>query len=369
MANFTCPYCYSGYDKRKIKYVCPDCGTEAAPTGKEPIKCQSGHCGGLATKRVCPVQLCERDIPRMALDTPNLLFSIIGVSTSGKTDYITTMLDELLNIEELRLAMSHQTNETRDHQKNNKRNLYELGIPNQATDRGYAVSQIWYIRNLAQARRGSVPAYTFTIYDGSGEDHNEDMTLAQYIKSSEAFIIVLDPLILDRVQDFVDPAVMGNSNRNTENTFNANEIVESLVNRIKEIKGIPATKPINMPVAVVLTKFDTIMNHPKLNNATVKNKNISAIEGGKVKEEVFEQIHGEIEFWLRSIGETSFINSLDGSFAKIDRKGNIKERYYNFFGVSSYGSSPESPTEVPRIEPHRVLDPLLWLFKKKKFID
>ena len=366
MANFTCPYCYKGYDKKLIKYVCADCEAEAVPTGKEPIKCQAGDCGGLATRRVCPNPNCDGgDIPRTALQTPNLLFSIVGVSTSGKTNYITVMLNELMNFSGLRLALSHQTIDTRDHQKKNKHNLYDLQRPVDATDRGGAKSQIWSIKNLAQAGRG-VPTYTFTIYDGAGEDHT-DMVNVDYIRSSEAFIIVLDPLILDGVRDFVDPEVIRKSYKEDAQYMEASEIVSNLITYIKDIKGVPADKTLDMPVAVVLTKFDTVRNHPLFRSANKDSS--SVIVNGKVREEEFEEVHNEIENWLRHIGEHNFLNTLDGSFVKLDRKGRIKERYYRLFAVSSYGSIPQEEGTVPKINPHRVLDPILWLFKKKKFID
>ena len=43
---------------------------------------------------------------------------------------------------------------------------------------------------------------------------------------------------------------------------------------------------------------------------------------------------------------------------------------YYFFGVSSYGNPPKDAYTLPdEIKPHRVLDPILWLFKRAKFID
>ena len=42
----------------------------------------------------------------------------------------------------------------------------------------------------------------------------------------------------------------------------------------------------------------------------------------------------------------------------------------HFFGVSSYGEPPETQGSVnENIKPHRILDPVLWLFKEEKFID
>jgi len=382
MAKFTCPHCYEMYGKNLIKYCCPDCNTIVLAPSKEPIKCISSGCGGVATIRLCPMCMVDNgmrnginEIPRIALETPNLSFSIVGVSTSGKTNYITIMLDELMKFSDIRLAMGDQTNETRDHQKYNIQEIKHGRAP-AGTVSGNPIPQIWYIKNLMKKRKGlfgdqTVPTYTFTIYDGAGEDHmTMDPTMVRYIKSSEAFIIVLDPLVLEGVRSFVDPQVMKNSLKGDQGVSeNSTEVVERLVNMLTNIKGLKIGTMLKMPVAVVLTKFDTVINHPAFANTKVKHPSLS-IENGKVRTEEFEQIHNEIENWLKNIGEQRFINALDSSFAKLDRKGNHSQRHYNFFAVSSYGEPPQEEGAVAKkITPHRVLDPILWLFAKNKFID
>ena len=378
MAKFTCPHCYQVYSASAVRYLCPDCNTIARKSRKKPVKCSSRGCGGLATTRLCPMCMVDKktrvgtnDIPKIALETPNLLFSIVGVSTSGKTNYITVMLDELMNFSDIRLAMGDQTNETGEHQRNNMMKIRRGEAP-EGTFRGQVMPQIWYIKNLQKKYKkffGAeiTPTYTFTIYDGAGEDHTEmDPTMVRYIKTSEAFIIVLDPLVLEGVKSFADPKIISNSYKDDSGQgeiINSTQIVGKLANTLRTIKGLKAGTVLKMPVAVVLTKIDTVLNHPAFANCRVKSPSLN-MENGKVREEEFEQLHGEIENWLRVVGEQKFINALDANFAT------SKNRYYNFFAVSSYGKPPEEQGTVPdKIKPHRVLDPILWLFKKKKFID
>ena len=372
-SDFMCPFCYETYDKKMIKYVCPECGTDAPP-GKEPIKCASTTCTGLATDRVCPSQTCSNKIPRTALDTPNLRFSIVGVSTSGKTNYITVMLEELTNFTGLRLGLGTQTDETRDKNRADRRNIYELGIPVEATTPGEAPPQIWVVSNLEKQssslfRGTTTPKYTFSIYDGAGENFERmEPTEIRYIRSSEAFIITLDPLILERVRAFVDPEVVKNSYKADREYIDSKEIVDTLAGHLKKIKGIRSDKPLEIPVAVVLTKFDAISSHSSFANSLVKRPS-SCISGGKVRVEEFDQVHGEIEHWLQSIGEQKFIDALDADFSSVDWRGRRK-RHYKFFAVSSYGSPPpEEGTTPKKIQPHRVLDPMLWLFKLRDFVD
>ena len=372
-SNFMCPFCYETYNKKDIKYVCPECGTDAPP-GKEPVKCASSTCNGLATDRVCPSQTCSNRIPRTALDTPNLRFSIVGVSTSGKTNYITVMLEELTNSSGLRLATGSQTNETRDKNRADRRHIYELGIPVPGTEPGEAPPQIWFISNLAKTGSSffggsTVPKYTFSIYDGAGENfENMNPTEIRYIRSSEAFIITLDPLIMERVRAFVDPEVVKNSYKADVEYVDSKQIVDTLASHLKKIKGIRPDKPLEIPVAVVLTKFDTISSHSSFANSLVKRPS-SCISGGKVRVEEFDQVHDEIEHWLTTIGEQKFIDAMDADFSSVDWRGRRK-RHYKFFAVSSYGSPPPSEGATPeKIQPHRVLDPMFWLFKLRDFVD
>jgi len=366
MAKFSCPFCIRDYDKTMVLYVCPDCGDSATPNTfeREPIRCKTPSCGGLATLRRCPS--CGQIIPKMALETPNLPFSIVGVASSGKTNYITVMLHELGKSSGLRLALGHQTKDTLDHQNENYRCIYEEHTVPGVTQAGENMPQIWYIKNLQKKRGNDVPTYTFTIFDGAGEDHENNLdpssTVCRYINASSAIILAIDPLVLSNIRKggVVDPNVMRNSLTGYEGaTKNAEDVINSVATYIKAARGIRTTQVLKIPVAVVLTKFDTILSHKSFGpQALIKGKSIN-IQNGKLDTTEIEQVDGEIRNWLYEIGEGSFITALESHF---------KEFY--FFGVSSYGAPPkDEKTLVDDIRPHRVLDPILWLFKKAKFID
>jgi len=366
MANFTCPFCISVYNTSHVLYICPDCGEASAPkfSEREPIKCRHTGCGGLATQRKCPS--CGQEIPRIALETPNLPFSIVGVSNSGKTNYITVMLNELGKATGMRLAMGAQTKETRDHQQENYRRIYKDHTRPESTHAGAKMPQIWYIKNLMKKRGNEVPTYTFTIFDGAGEDHENNLDISspvcRYINVSKAIIIAIDPLVLSNVRrgGVVDPDVMRNSLAGSEGeTKNAEDIIHSIAAYIKTARGIKTTQVLNIPVAVVLTKIDTILYHKSFGqNALIKSPSMST-RNGKVDISEIQQVDEEIRNWLGEIGENAFINALHSHFSE-----------FCFFGVSSYGAPPKDAYSLAdEIRPHRVLDPVLWLFKKSRFVD
>ena len=365
-SKFTCPFCIREYDKSKVLYVCPDCGNETQPGKfeKEPIKCKTSGCGGLATLRKCPS--CGQIIPKTALETPNLPFSIVGVSNAGKTNYITVMLHELGKASGLRLALGHQTKETLDHQNENYHRIYDEHTKPESTQSGENMPQIWYIKNLLKKRGSEVPTYTFTIFDGAGEDHENNLdpssTVCRYINASKAIILAIDPLVLPKIRKggIVDYDVLVNSLGGYEGeTKNAEDVINSVAMYIKAARGIKAGKMLDIPVAVVLTKFDTLINHKAFGpQALIRNRSLT-VRDGHVDMAEIQQVDQEIRNWLYQIEEGAFIDTLDSHFKE-----------YYFFGVSSYGAPPKDAyTLSDEIRPHRVLDPILWLFKREKFID
>ena len=366
--KFTCPFCINDYNINKVLYECPDCGekTTQGLFKKSRVKCGNAKCGNWATMRRCPV--CGEEIPKTALETPNLPFSIIGVSGSGKTNYITVLLNELGRFPGLRLSLFAQNSYTSNHQDENYKLIYEHHTPPESTAQTAVgtnlTPQIWRIKNSSKKRWGSVPTYTFTIFDGAGEDHEHNLnkadTVCRYIKTSKAIMLLLDPLVLQNIRKggIVDEEVMSNSLAGkTGETKKAGNVVGNVVSYIKSAYNIGENKLLSIPVAVVLSKFDTIRNHSAFKN-TLVTKESRLFSGGKFNMDEVKQVDEEIRVWLKEIGEGTFIDDLESNF-----------KTFYFFGVSSYGDPPTSATTLPEITPKRVLDPILWLFKMAKFID
>jgi hypothetical protein len=133
-----------------------------------------------------------------------------------------------------------------------------------------------------------------------------------------------------------------------------------MADNIKRITpGIGVNELLDIPVAVVLTKFDTVISHRSFGpSALIKSPSLN-VSNGKVNLTELQQVDQEIRHWLEEIREGSFIAALEANFKE-----------FLFFGVSSYGTPPKDATTlVDNIHPHRVLDPILWLFQKAKFVD
>ena len=368
MLFFTCPFCIRTYPKWNILRVCPSC-QKPDPSKLHAMisrKCRTDKCFGQTTTSMCPY--CHQIIPKTALETPNLPFSIVGVSNSGKTNYITVMLHELANSSGLQLALGHQTQYTLNHQKDNRSLIYDQHAlpdhtpPNQIQ----LLPQIWYIKNMQKQRGHKVPTYTFTIFDGAGEDHSSAMDPAspvrRYVNASKAIILAVDPLILQNVRKggIVDANVMRHSlGGENAGQYSASDVINGVAQYIKSVRGISSARKLDIPVAVVLMKIDTVLDHPAFGpNALIRSRSMSVLNG-KVNLSEIRQVDGEIRNWLMQIGEQGFIETISSHFSE-----------FYFFGVSSYGAPPVDDKTLPaEIRPHRVLDPILWLFHRAGFLD
>lgn len=377
--KFICPFCFSEYDKGRIKYFCPDCGKESMPTFAEKweisIRCK--NCGGRANVRICPncgeydKQISEETkgvIPVGFLDADDrFILGIMGASSSGKTSFLTAMLHELSRVHELRLALSAQNRYARDVQKGNCRNIYEDHILPCATSpimfEDGLKTQLWEIKNLMRAKGNRIPSCAFAIYDAAGQDYYirpAGVTdICKYISASDAIIITIDPL------RFVDPYGMIVSDiRKGSGTFmeginDTVALVNGLSHYIRESCGIIPSKQITVPVAIVLTKFDVILRLDSLPQGTVVRKSRMNFSNGKVNMEEIMQVHEEIRNWLYDIGERDFVSALECNFQK-----------FCFFGVSSYGIPPQMSGFINGTpNPHRIIDPMLWILKEKNIID
>lgn len=379
MSKFVCPFCLKEYDRSEVLYWCPDCLQSSEPSFLEKalgkvVSCkrinpQTGKaCGGKASIRKCKDDYCDAGsngsdlIPKEALESPYFPFSIIGLTNSGKTNYITVMLHELGRVSGGGIIANPITSVSRKIQKEHYDEIYHRHRVPDATNDLREQPQIWQMKIPAKRTGNTVPTYVFTIYDGAGEkqtDIDPTQTEGRYISTSKALIITLDPLSLENViyGSYVDKSIMRNS-RNDSDYANSTEIVNTIVNYIKTASGIKGKKMLNMPVAIVLTKFDTILSYPSFESNALVRTPSTVLKNGKVNSGEIDQINDEIKDWLIEIGESSFIESLDANFSD-----------YRFFGVSSYGGAPVNGQTPQNIRPHRVLDPLLWLFKKQGFID
>jgi hypothetical protein len=83
---------------------------------------------------------------------------------------------------------------------------------------------------------------------------------------------------------------------------------------IRKVRRLKPSQVLNIPLAVVLTKFDTVLNHKSFGPQALIKENSLHIQNGKVDETRIKQVHEEIQYWLEEIGEGAFISTLESHF-------------------------------------------------------
>lgn len=355
-----CPYCLQKLGMKEVKMICPICGGEAVPTKSELLfkkapRCKNKDChGSYASNKSC--SYCEEGLPPDFLGYEKYLrFSILGITGSGKSNFLTTMMHEIRNAQDTPWIFAPMNANTNLMFTDNEREMYENHRPVPATLAGAAPTpQQWRISDKARMTSKIVPSYSLTIFDGAGEDvEHIDDRISRYISGSRTLIILIDPLSLPGVRKSVSSDVY-NWSITTEHSGGASAyMVDGLADYIRRNCQISPGKLIEKDVAVVFTKIDAVKS--SFGTATVMHQSPHLQKKGFVKTDG-DAVGAEIRDWLETHGENAFLNAIDTNF--------VKNRVH-LFGISSFGQPPTSSGQLGKVIPHRVLDPLIWMLSKE----
>lgn len=361
--NILCPYCLQGLNSKDIEFTCTNghspqpISTKDAILGRLPT-CNEAPCRG-AIKSVRRCKHCGAILPAGILDYEKYLrFSLIGISGCGKTNFLTTMLSEIIHNANAGLTFSNMDAESGEIYQSNYRAIYEDGRPAEKTAANMPpIPQQWSVKDRNRMTNRKIPAYSLTIFDGAGEDFRRiDPVISRYINGSETLVILIDPLTLPAVRRSVARDVLDWSDSSETNSNAGTFVVTELANYIRANCGIKEGRLINRDVAVVFSKIDTVKEH--FSSATVMQPSPHAARKGFVKADA-DAVHEEIRGWLARQGENAFLDAIETNFP---------QKKIRYFGISSFGQPPIGVQRLGRVMPHRVLDPLMWMLSREKII-
>ena len=265
-SDVLCPYCLRELRSKDLKMICNICGTPGAPSKMEALrkatpKCKVLGCRGFASD--CQCNFCGSKLPSDILDYEKYLrFSLLGITGSGKTNFLTTMLHELRHSSDSPWVLSPMDGQTTAIFQDNDRAIYEMRQPASATTSGTEPPpQLWRIKDKNRMTNKAIPSYSMTIFDGAGEDCERiDPTISRYIAGSKALIILIDPLALPNIASTISSNILNWSTTAFHSANASTDMVDGLANYIRQSCGIRPGKLINRDVAVVFTKIDTVKN-------------------------------------------------------------------------------------------------------------
>lgn len=369
-----CPYCFKRWSTRTAAFRClnrdesrcarepdeklgrlratlpPDEGRVIVHNGSwgqafavkpgKPVRCDK--CG-FSTRPVCPE--CHSSLPQRFADAPSRSMALIGTKASGKTNFIAVVLHELEHRIGPRFsgALTALDDPTRDRIDNELYpRLYKSGLvldPTQSAV-GSAATREPLVARLALNGKPS----NLVFFDAAGEDLQSLEILereGRYVTLSDGLILLVDPLQIQAVRDDLEGTV-----ELPDLTADPYVMLGRLAGLLREARAIPPNKPIDVPLAIAISKIDAVRGllpdtHPVFS--------LPEHDG------LFDQTVA------RSISESLRADAVNWVGERLD--GFLKQEFarYAFFGVSALGESPVNQRLRNGVSPHRVEDPILWL--------
>ena len=376
----TCPYCFGRFYSSDVHFKCDKCKKDIEPPKEismkwlskdsNPIKknhrwiiwgdtANCPDCGLDASLMRCPK--CKKPVPTEMVKHKSVIISIIGARSSGKTVYITTLINELKRRGEYlgNIAISAvniddtPTNYTSNRYDEWYKQLYinsQLPAPTAPGDPRNEIPLIYEIR-----RKNANPTF-LVFYDTAGENFNNVNNIAakvQFLKSSDAIIFLLDTMQISHVQKVLGISTSGGQK------FDG--IFDNILTYFNQSDPKAKKQCFNKSIAFVFSKIDAILdNEAKFKETSIANMSMGKdsyfINGEGVSLAEFDSIDNSIKGALKAWDEYNFLNNVDIYFK------NAK-----YFGISALGSNPTPNRLAKPVSPYRVLDPLVWLLHEQNF--
>lgn len=360
-----CPHCFNELYFKNIKKCCNLCGEEVKTNFWKNITqnvppCDKNGCLGSATELTC--KYCGEELPSdYLLYKKYLSFCLLGVTGSGKSNFLTVMISELMDNKNSLWIPSELEEGTQVRFNADCKKLYENKTTLEASPAGVPPYPfLWRIRDRKKMNGKNIPSYSLAVFDGAGEDcRNVDPKISRYIKHSKTLFILLDPTNLTCVKEIKGKSKNFIYSRIADIGTDASvDMINKLTNYIRNNCNMSPEQLIDKDVAIIFTKFDLVKDLFGENAIVTRDSN--HLKSGTYDKSDADEVHEEIKDWLEKNNEKKFINAIETNF--------IKDKV-RFFGVSSFGTAPDENGKITEIRPHRILDPFIWMLWKEGLVE
>lgn len=363
--SITCPSCFEIYPVDHVKFrctnaQCPD--FNQVFDGPEPAKgplallrpvvteAPCPTCEQVSFKRLCPY--CGFELMHDAGITEEHTVAVIGGRSTGKSTYIAALVHRLKN--EVGMNFEAGVGAMNDHTRQRYRDEFEVPLfrehrllaATQSASVDPTAKTPMIFRITFQGRRRA-KAVNLVLFDTAGEDMQSlDMMSAEarYICFTDGLIFLLDPLQIDAVRQLLHGTEIDLPERVPGSEPKL--IVERLRQLYERQFRLKGTQKIKKPVAFTLAKIDALFS--LIDPSSTLHR--SGEHFGYLNRADVESVHTEITNYL-----------LTWMGAEFDTFARINFDNYHYFGVSALGQPPTN-NSLETVSPHRVEDPLLWIF-------
>lgn len=328
------------------------------------------QCHTKSTDVVCPD--CHKSLPDSTLDGEDLIIAIVGSRSSGKSNYIGVLIHELQQRICGYFNASFEPAPPQGDSWTRYKNTFDVNLYGQrpqhvdqtacAFDNGSSYEPLMF--NFCRVEGSGIfkriKTFTFVFFDTAGEtleNYYAMEAVTRYIAKADAIIFLIDPLQLSDTEIMIDAEIRNRTIRSGD-VATPNQIITYVSQLIRTQKNMRPNRLINIPTAIVLSKFDAVISLLPPTRLTLLKPSPHCQAGAFIKSD-FTAIDSEVRSILGTWGAEPFMRT-------------IKTNYNNhaYFISSSFGlnNMPESSGKINRPNPHRIEDALLWILVENNYI-
>ena len=330
-------------------YVAPQGPVFVADGRANKAECPA--CKSESMTRVCPT--CHEALPGGFGSVNSRLIALVGAREAGKSVFMTVLAHELMNRigSRFNAAISYADERSRERFAA----LYESQLYRKAmllsptTVNHFRRDPLIFRFTTEKQRRigGSATQQTLISFvDTAGEDltiQRSGYEYVRYLTAADGIVLLIDPLQMPAVRGLAKPGTRLPSLP----VLNDPALILERINDVVIATGEPRKK-IGKPLAIVLTKMDTL-DHQLEDGSPLRRQ---APEVPFFDDSDSREVHREVLQLLTRWGQ-----------ARIGQITSKHYQRYRYFGLSALGETPSEGNELSQrgIRPYRVADPLLWM--------
>lgn len=349
--------CHECKEKSLIPtYICPNCGekhTYLTPS-KYGILKRTCNCGEvLPTTFLNGRQAIASECPFCGAPTNGsgarpLCIPVVGGRSVGKTAFITAFSKEFIDnvAPSLGIATEFYSDDKAAIFKEIE-NDYATGST-RMTDRPQDISKASSVSFSFFAKNDNFkPDRLIHVYDIAGEvftDNNENEMQKQY-EYCQGMVLMIDPFAIPSYR-FAHEKELTPEDIAGIGTADISVIIDSFLNKLREVTGLSDAKMSQVPLAVVISKADSANLPAVIGDAAVR---VAMSQDPEKFNDYYDTQDYLCRQFLNENGMQSFLNNID-----------LKFKDNRFFACSAIGHT----RDAGRYNPEGVLPPMQWLLGK-----
>lgn len=320
--------------------------------------------------RQCPNPNCAKLLFEGIETCENITIAIIGDVSSGKTHYIATLIDQLKRSVLTQngnglVQLRHRNKYTYDtYQKvYYKPIMQDLNIAGGSFRAKYDAQgnpmrsePLVYQLVIQDDATGANNMLNLLLYDLSGEIFTDNMQLVlfgEHVLRADGIIYLADPLsmtyICQQMPPNIQPPVL------TGHT--AEEVLSTVMYRLEQYNRVRSGETIRIPTGIAVSKADLLQYIIPAQERPNYWLMYRPAYDGKAHIDDIWHVDQEVRSILHRYGENALLQ-MSKRFEQV-----------SFFAISATGNPPNNMGRFDRLEPHRCLDPFIWLLWKLNFLQ